>query len=191
MARWIWYGHNVPSESVTVAGKVAVGGLNGRSGRVGYSGTFEHAEFLAQIRSALPAPLSHFLRQRLEWYGCRGAFFHTDAHYDGVLFGVWCVLGPAREVVFPRPDARARASIGDLCVFDPFEPHGVLIPGARIYEASDYDSTEPSLFLGFEIELAPAVREAFGIEPPVAGATTYSSRIAIHPETGAPVTAGA
>jgi hypothetical protein len=191
MARRLWCGHSVPAESVVAAGKKAQPGLNGRAGRVESKGSFEHPGFGDLIRSALPSALGRFLRARLEWYACRGAFFHNDAHYDGVLFGVWCVLGPPRELVFPRLNARLPAAVGDLCLFDPFEPHGVLRPGATTYDGDDYAAAEPSLFLGFEIELASPVRTAFGIEAPAPGRPTYSSRIAIHPVTGARVTSDA
>lgn len=191
MARRLWQGDHVPPPSVINAVKTAAAGLSGRIGRVESDGSFEHPAFVDLIRQALPSPLSHYLRPRLEWYGCRGAFFHNDAHYDGVLFGVWCVMGPPREVVFPRIQARLPASVGDLCIFDPYEPHGVLRPGAPTYEREDYEGAEPSLFLGFEVELTPPVRAAFDIGEPAAGAPTYSSRIAIHPATGEAVTSAA
>lgn len=165
--------------------------MGARVGRVESAGTFEQPAFLELIRQTLPAPLSDLLRPRMEWYGCRGAFFHNDAHYEGVLFGVWCILGPARELVFPRVGARLPASVGDLAVFDPFESHGVLRPGADTYEGDDYEREDASVFLGFEVTLAPTVRAAFGIGAPHAGAPTFSSRIAIHPGTGAAVTSTA
>lgn len=165
--------------------------MDGRVGRVESSGTFDEPAFTDQIRRALPAPLSEFLRARTEWYGCRGAFFHNDAHYDGVLFGVWCILGPARELVFPRIGARVPAAVGDLAVFDPFEPHAVLRPGAETYQSEDYETADVSVFLGFEVTLAPPVRAAFGITGPHPDAPTYSSRVAIHPATGVAATSGA
>jgi len=126
----------------------------------------------------------------MEWYGCRGAFFHNDAHYDGVLFGVWSVAGPQRELVFPRLDRRLPARIGSIVVFDPFEPHAVLDTGAVRYCRDDYEAAQANLFLGFEIALTPKVRNAFGIEAAQANVPTLSSRIAINPETGALVTSG-
>ena len=34
------------------------------------------------------------------------AFFHNDAHYEGRLFGTWCIAGPELELVFPRASVR-------------------------------------------------------------------------------------
>jgi hypothetical protein len=188
MAARLWQGHKVPGVPVKIAANLAAKAMRERPGRVESGGAFEQSDFLAALRGALPDNLQSSLRPRLEWYGCRGAFFHNDAHYDGVLFGVWCVLGPQRELVFPRVATSLPACTGDLAVFDPFEPHGVLKPGARSYQSEDYADAELSLFLGFELALTPAVRAAFGIGDPHVAAPTFSSRIAIHPATGAAVT---
>jgi hypothetical protein len=191
MAARLWRGHASAPEQVILAARTAAIGMNARPGKVESGGTFEERSLAELIRRALPAPLAGFLRAKMEWYGCRGAFFHNDAHYDDVLFGVWCILGPPRDLVFSRVAARVPAVVGGLAVFDPFEPHAVLSPGSRTYQSEDYEAADLSVFLGFEIELAPAVRSALGIGPPHAGAATYSSRIAIHPATGAAATAGA
>lgn len=191
MASRVWHGQAVPIEAVVTAARAAASGMTCRVGRVEYSGTFEEPAFTTLIGQALPAPLSEFLRPKTEWYACRGAFFHNDAHYDGVLFGVWCILGPARELVFPRTGARVLVAVGHLAVFDPFEPHAVLGPGAETYQSEDYETADVSVFLGFEVTLAPPVRATFGISEPHPGAPSYSSRVAIHPVTGVAATAGA
>jgi hypothetical protein len=124
------------------------------------------------------------MRQTFEWYLCRGAHFHTDAHYSDVLFGVWYITGPSVDIVF----ARARLSIpvraGSIVVFDPFEVHGVLKSGASEYRAEDYAGTEPSVFAGFEIEIDPAVRAAFELTE-AHGARLFSSSTRIAAATGA------
>jgi hypothetical protein len=154
-------------------------------GRVQSAGTVEDETLATQLRAALPAALGRALRSRMEWYACRGAFFHNDAHYGDVLFGAWCLAGPPRELVFPRIGLRVPARVGDMVVFDPFEPHAVLNPGATQFQHADYEATEPSLFLGFEIELRETARPLFAIGEPVAGCRTIlSSRVAVHAETG-------
>jgi hypothetical protein len=153
-------------------------------GRVESAGAFEDPAIEEELRRALPVAFSAFVRRPLEWYACAGAFFHNDAHYDGVLFGVWCLAGPPRELVFPRAACRLPATIGSLAVFDPFEPHAVLETGAARYSPDDYQAGERNVFLGFEITLAPEVRSLFGIGAVREGAPTLSSRIAINPETG-------
>jgi len=70
-------------------------------------------------------------------------------------------------------------------VFDPFEPHAVLEPGASLYRRERYDGAPVSLFVGFELELTPAVRELFGIGEAPAGAPVLASSVAINAETGA------
>lgn len=153
-------------------------------GRVVSGGTFELAEAHAALAAALGPVLAPSLRRSFEWYVCRGAFFHNDAHYAGVLFGVWCVDGPPREIVFPRLGLRAPAAPGDWAVFDPFEPHAVLDPGAPTYDRARYAGARSSVFAGFEIELNEAARAAFDIAEKAHG-IELSSRTRINAETGA------
>lgn len=184
MARRLWSGHqSVPAEMRREAIDI-LATLRERPGKVESAGNFSNDAFIAAICGALPMPVRDFVRPRTEWYACRGAFFHTDAHYDGVLFGVWCVAGPPRDIVFARAKVRVPGGLHQLAVFDPFEPHAVLKPGAAAYDGAAYEGTEPSVFLGFEVDLAPPVRQAFGIGAPIPAAPTMSSRVAIHPATG-------
>lgn len=154
-------------------------------GRVHGLGRFCSSEIRAALESALPPALRESLRSEFEWYACRGAFFHNDAHYGEVLFGAWCVAGPRREIVFARAGARAAAGPGDWVVFDPFEPHAVLDAGAHRYQRERYDDSPVSLFLGFELRLDQAACEAFGIGPYSPGAPILASSAAINAETGA------
>jgi hypothetical protein len=191
IASRLWHGHQAPSAELVVAARSARTRLEAPAGRVESAGTFEDAAIEAELGRALSPTFSTFTRRQLEWYGCAGAFFHNDAHYDGVLFGVWCLAGPPRALVFPRAACRFPATTGSLVVFDPFEPHAVLASSAIRYNPDDYQGTERNLFLGFEITLAPEVRTVFGIGEVWDGAPTLSSRIAINPETGALVTSTA
>lgn len=153
-------------------------------GRVVCGGAFELTEARAALAAALGPILAPGLRPTLEWYACRGAFFHNDAHYADVLFGAWCVAGPPREIVFPRLRLRAAAAPTDWVVFDPFEPHAVLDPGEWTYGRARYADAPPSVFAGFEIELNEATRAAFAIVPEAQG-IELSSRTRINAETGA------
>ncbi len=153
-------------------------------GRVHGGGGFSSAAALAALRAALPLALIAALRPGFEWYCCRGAFFHNDAHYGEVLFGAWCVQGPTRELVFARLGLRLPAAEGDFAVFDPFEPHAVLALDAATYDRAHYEGSAPSVFLGFELELNDAVRAAFGIGAAPASGPELSSRTAVNAETG-------
>lgn len=155
------------------------------TGRVYGAGRFRNEQVHEALVGALPAALGPALRPDFEWYACRGAFFHNDAHYDGVLFGAWCVAGPERDLVFARARARVPAAPTNWVIFDPFEPHAVLESGAIRYQRDRYASAPVSLFIGFEIELTDASRTLFGIESPVPGAVVLSSQVAVNAETGA------
>jgi hypothetical protein len=155
------------------------------SGRVQGAGTLTDRFTLSALRAALPSELSTALRPSFEWYSCRGAHFHNDAHYGDVLFGAWCVAGTATDIVFPRIALHFACRVGTAILFDPFEPHGVLLPGQRTYAAKDYAGIQPSVFLAFEIALTDAVRTAFEIGAPTFGALEFSSERAVNAETGA------
>jgi hypothetical protein len=159
--------------SETVIGHVQSGGT--------WNDAFVHAA-LAQALEPLPG---HALRQAFEWYRCRGAFFHTDAHYPDVLFGVWYVAGPPVDIVFARAALRIAVRPGSIVVFDPFEVHGVLRPGAAEYRADDYADCAASVFVGFELELDDTVREAFELAAPAADVRLVSSSTRVTPTTGA------
>lgn len=185
MAVRLWRVTKAPDTHALQAGARAQAELNGPSGRVLSGGTFTDPRIQSAIASALPAGAVDSLLPQMEWYGCRGAFFHNDAHYASVLFGVWTIASPPRNLIFPRVGETIAATAGTLVVFDPFEPHAVLNAGRTTYRKEEYESAEPSLFVGFEIDLAADVRAAFGIGPAREGIDTLSSRVAINPETGA------
>lgn len=155
------------------------------AGRVQSMGHWQDAAAFTQLGDSL-GHLSAALRSGFEWYQCRGAFFHNDAHYDARMFGVWYIAGPAAELIFPRAAARSPISPGSIVIFDPFEVHGVLAPECVTYSADDYEGTEPSVFLGFELELTREVSAAFGIDRTVGG-VIISSKTRICPISGAVV----
>ncbi len=63
----------------------------------------------------------------------------------------------------PARALRIAARPGTIVVFDPFEVHGVLRPGATEYHADDYADCATSVFVGFELELDDTVRAAFDL----------------------------
>ncbi len=154
-------------------------------GRVQSGGTWNDALVHAALAQALDPLPGSALRRTFEWYHCRGAFFHTDAHYADVLFGVWYIEGPAVEIVFARAALRISARPGTIIVFDPFEVHGVLRPGAKEYHADDYAGSAASVFVGFELKLDDTVRAAFELAAPAADARMISSSTRVTPTTGA------
>jgi len=153
-------------------------------GRVCTAGAWEDDTVHAALSDALDTPLRPALRRGFEWHLCRGAFFHTDAHYGDVLFGVWCAAGPAMNLVFPRAGIRLRSEPGTIAIFDPFEVHGVLHAGAREYRTEDYATAAISAFVGFELTIDDAVRERFGIADSVPDARIVSSNTRVAATTG-------
>jgi hypothetical protein len=153
-------------------------------GRVHGLGRLARTDLRDVLAGALPPVLRPSLRGEFEWYACRGAFFHNDAHYGAVLFGAWCIAGPPREIVFSRAGLRCPAAPGHWVVFDPFEPHAVLDPGVDRFRREQYEGAPVSLFLGFELELDGPVRRAFGIGPAHAPAAVLASSVAVNAETG-------
>jgi hypothetical protein len=161
-----------------------IAGRHGAAGKVHSAGTWQCPEAHAHLAEALGDPLGAALRAGFEWYYCRGAFFHNDAHYDARLFGVWCIVAPPMELVFPRADVRVAIAPGRIVVFDPFEVHGVLAPGHTTYAASDYESANPSVFLGFELDITPAVAEVFDIHDRIDPGVVISSQTRIDASSG-------
>jgi hypothetical protein len=154
-------------------------------GRVHSAGAWTDASVHGQIVASLDLPLQPALRQAFEWYLCRGAFFHTDAHYSNVLFGVWYIDGPAVDITFARAGIRVGADPGTLVIFDPFEVHGVLLPGATAYRAEDYLTNPGSVFVGFELELDESVRASFDITAVPSSARVISSATRVSSTSGA------
>ena len=160
------------------------GGHGGAVGKVHSAGTWQCATAHTQLAEALGDPLGAALRPSFEWYYCRGAFFHNDAHYDARLFGVWCVVAPDIELVFPRIDVRVAVPPGTVVVFDPFEIHGVLAPGRTAYAASDYQSASASVFLGFELDITPAIATLFAIHDRIDSGLVISSQTRVDATSG-------
>lgn len=176
-------GHARVPTAVRQAGATVLSTMDATAGRVVGLGQFVDPTLAAFVSRYLRGSLD--VRPRFEWYACRGAGFHNDAHYGGVLFGAWCVSGPRRDIVFARTGLRAAVGAQDFVVFDPFEPHAVLDPDSDTYVRERYLEAEPNLFIGFEIELTVAACNSFAISAVVDGAVELSSRVPINPETGA------
>jgi hypothetical protein len=153
-------------------------------GRVTSAGSWTSAAVTAALSEVLGDELAPALRPTFEWYVACGAFFHNDAHYEDVLFGVWCIAGPPAELVFPRARVRLDASPSTVAVFDPFEVHGVLRPGQMTYTPGDYADAQPSVFVGFELSLTGPVAEHFAVAAASDGAV-ISSQTRIDAATGA------
>lgn len=168
-----------------LAARAAATGVDSAIGRVQSGGAWHDAEVHAQLAAVIDAPLRHALRDRFEWYVCRGAFFHTDAHYADVLFGVWYIAGPPVDLVFPRAGQRVAARPGTLAIFDPYEVHGVLCPGAPAYCEDDYVGSPPSVFVGFELQLDDRVRACFDALDAATDARLLTSSTRVTATTGA------
>ena len=184
VARRLAHASGTPSERLTDRAR-AIEVADPMVGRVQSGGAWTDAEVHARIAELIEPALRHALRPAFEWYVCRGAFFHTDAHYANVLFGVWYVVGPPVDLVFPRIGRRLAVHPGSLAIFDPFEVHGVLRPGASVYRAADYLDCAPSVFVGFELELDDAVASRFDVTGQAADARLISSATRVVAATGA------
>lgn len=156
----------------------------GAVGKVHAGGTWRDPAVHQQLAEGLGTRLASALRPDLEWYYCRGAFFHNDAHYDARLFGVWCIEGPPMQLVFPRAALRLAVAPTSVVVFDPFEVHGVLAPGCSTYAENDYQSAEASVFVGFELNITATTADAFDIKDDPSG-HVISSRTRIDAISGA------
>lgn len=183
LARHVAQAFRTPSPQL-VARALAVGNERFEIGRVHSGGAWTDDGLHLEIGSGLDPELRQALRTRFEWYICRGAFFHTDAHYSDVLFGVWYLSGPPVDIVFGRAGLRISADPGTLAVFDPFEVHGVLRRDAAAYCADDYVNAEASVFAGFEVDMVAPVRERFGISGLPADARVVSTATRVSATTG-------
>jgi hypothetical protein len=188
LARFVWRAEGVVPASLERQAAQLAEGAPDSPGRVNDLGRFvdETADETARraLCACLPERFVDALRPPLQWYACRGAGFHTDAHYSSVLFGAWYLAGPARDLAFAEPALQFACPIGGLVVFDPFQPHAVLDPGQNRYDRPRYVGAPASVFLGFELELTAAVSEHFGIGPAAAAAFLISTSTAVNAETG-------
>jgi len=185
LARRVWHGHAPVPAGLASRAALLAETTPQVPGRVHELGRFEDESVWQALGACLPESLTAALRRPFEWYGCRGAGFHTDAHFPAVLFGVWCLAGPVRDLVFAGCGVRIECPAGDLAVFDPFQPHAVLDPGQVHYDRACYAGAPASLYLGFELELTEAVREQFGIAPAHPNAFAIGSTTPVNAETGA------
>ena len=183
IAKAIATGKCVPNEALRSRTR-EIAARDAEVGKVHAGGAWRAPAVHARLAESLGAPLGPALREDFEWYYCRGAFFHNDAHYDERLFGVWCIDGPPMEIVFPRAALRIAVAPSSIIVFDPFEVHGVLAPGYSTYATSDYQGAAPSVFVGFELDITPALTDAFGIRNGASG-QLISSRTRIDATSGA------
>jgi len=185
LARRLWCGRMRAPDGLQQRANELAAQVPAVPGRVHALGRFEDGAATLALSTCLPPSQAAVLRPQFEWYGCRGAGFHTDAHYDCVLFGAWCLAGPEREIVFARSGLRLACSAGELVVFDPFEPHAVLDAGRLHYAREHYVDSPGSILLAFELELTAPLREEFGIAEPAPDAFRISSATAVNAETGA------
>jgi hypothetical protein len=184
LARFIWHAQgSIPVRLMRQAAQLAEE-TPASPGRVHDLGRFDDEQAHQALGACLPQPLADALRPQLHWYACRGAGFHTDAHYSSVLFGAWYLAGPPRNLAFADPTLHLACPIGLLVVFDPFQPHAVLDPGQERYEREHYVAASASVFLGFELDLTSAVCQQFGIGPADPDAFSISSGTAVNAETG-------
>ena len=175
---------NCVADSNTYARAREVATNSGDVGKVHAAGHWQDPAVHQRLAAALDTRLASALRLTFEWYYCRGAFFHNDAHYDARLFGIWYVEGPPMQLVFPRVSLRLDIARSSVVVFDPFEVHGVLAPGSPIYAASDYQTVPASVFVGFELDISADVADAFDIDNDLSG-QMISSGTRVDPASGA------
>jgi hypothetical protein len=184
LATRIAYGQQPITSALSARATVARLSARGPAGRIESGGPWSDPDVHNELARAIGSAFAPALRKSFDWYMCRGAFFHNDAHYGNVLFGVWYVEGPAIDLVFPRAPARLLLTPGAIAVFDPFEVHGVLHPGATQWQSENYQHDDLSVFVGFELELDAEVCFNFGMQDHVEG-PLISSRTRVSATTGA------
>jgi hypothetical protein len=97
---------------------------------------------------------------------CRGAAFHNDLHgWDNALFLNWYLGGVPRDFVIAGV-GRLTIRPGDVILFDPSRPHGLVLEGAKGFSRTGWGSApeDHSIFLSCDIALTPALDTLFGIE---------------------------
>lgn len=183
MAKRIGVGQCTPTAATRSSAR-EISRRSAQAGKVHSGGLWRQPAAHARLADALGTPLEAALKPDFEWYFCRGAFFHNDAHYDARLFGIWCIQAHSIDLVFPRAAVRVPLQPGAIVVFDPFEVHGVLTQGCTEYAAADYRDADTAVFLGFEVALTRETAAVLDICHEVAG-PVISSRTRICANSGA------
>lgn len=70
---------------------------------------------------------------------CHGASFHEDAVFDCVL-AVMLWDGEARDLVLPHLGVVVPMTPGSVVLLDSAQPHGLLLPGHRTFDAAQYQN---------------------------------------------------
>lgn len=82
---------------------------------------------------------------------CQGASFHEDAVFDCVL-AVMLWQGDARDLVLPHLGVVVPMQPGTVVLLDSAQPHGLLLPGQRTFDASHYtDEASRSVFCTLDL----------------------------------------
>ena len=133
-----------------------IGGSDSAVGKVHATGTWQAPAAHAQLAEALGEPLGPRCRPISSGITAAARSFITTRITTGGFLAFGASPHLPIELVFPRAAVRIAAGPGTLVVFDPFEIHGVLAPGCSTYAATDYQSADASVFLGFELGITPA-----------------------------------
>ncbi len=82
---------------------------------------------------------------------CQGAAFHEDAVFDCVT-AVMLWEGEARDLVLPHLGVVVPLTPGTVVLFDSAQPHGLLMPGHRQFDARHYqDPSTRSVFCTMDL----------------------------------------
>jgi len=100
---------------------------------------------------------------------CRGAKYHHDgAHYGAVAFcNLFLSEDAGLDLHFPQTGHRIPLARGTAVLFDPSQPHGVIVRGRPGFEAAEFPAGQDCLqvFLTWEVPIERlAVAQALGVE---------------------------
>lgn len=110
---------------------------------------------------------------------CQGASFHEDAVFDCVL-AVMLWHGECRDLVLPHLDVVVPMEPGMVVLLDSAQPHGLLLPGHRTFDASHYqDACARSIFCTLDLPRdLPGLQKLMAYEQGPRHLPRYTFRIA-------------
>jgi hypothetical protein len=97
----------------------------------------------------------------------QGAHFHHDAHnpsWHKSLFWVYVLQADDTDLRFPNLDLNVTLEPGQLIVFDPLQPHGLVKQGATEFVSRKFTRNHRQLFLSGDMAYPHAFWESIGVE---------------------------
>lgn len=97
----------------------------------------------------------------------QGAPFHHDAHnssWHKSLFWVYVLQAQDTDLRFPNLDLSISLQCGQLIVFDPLQPHGLVKSGNKEFSPRQFTRNNRQLFLSGDMSYPHAFWPSIGVE---------------------------